>query len=109
MGTCVGREKNRQRGIPTIKCTYEINENELVQILNNKGKKCINEEFESKIKIMNGDIKEPLVFTKKFNNLGDNTVYFIIEEKLTDMSYLFNKCSSLKKKKLNFFLLMLLK
>ena len=53
--------------------------NESIQIINNRGLEFINEEIEAKI--LNGDKKEKLIFKKKFNKLGLNTVYFIIEEK----------------------------
>ena len=55
----------------------------------------VNNEIESKIKILNGNKKENLVFKKKFDNLGINVVNFIIEGELNDMSYMFNNCSSL--------------
>ena len=80
-----------------IKCTYEIKDNNnYIQIINNRGIKNVNEEIESKVKILNGDKKEKLIFKKKFNKIGINIIYFIIEEKLTDISFLFNNCSSLK-------------
>ena len=86
----------KNKGIPTIKCTYDIKNKDYVQILNYKGEKCINDEIESKIKILNGDQKEPIIFQKTFDRLGINVVYFILEEKINDLSYLFNKCSTLK-------------
>ena len=83
--------------ISYIKCTYDINDiNESIQIINNRGIQFINEEIEAKVKILNGDKKEKLIFKKKFDKLGLNTVHFIIEEKLTNMSYMFNQCSRLK-------------
>ena len=91
---------NRRRiskGKPYIKYTYEIKNNDLVQIINNRGEKYINDEIESKIKILNDDNIEPLIFQKKFVETGINVVYFIIEEKINNMNYLFNKCNSLKK------------
>ena len=91
MGICGNIDRNRKRrlgnGKSYIKCTYDIKNNDFVQILNNRGEKYINEEIESKIKILNGDIKESLTFRKKFDNIGINVVYFIIEEKLNNMSY----------------------
>ena len=92
------------KGKPCIKCTYEIkNTNVFIQIINNRGEKYINDEIESKVKILNGDKEESLIFQKKFIKLGINFVYFIIEEKINDMSYLFNECSSLKKAEFCFF------
>ena len=108
MGVCsCERTKNRQKinnpvlkkkkEISYIKCTYDIRDYNSTQIINYKGITYINEEIESKIKILNGDIIEPLVFQKKFNILGMNSIIFIVKEKLINMSYLFNGCISLKK------------
>ena len=88
---------------PYIKCTYDIKDNNLVQIANDRGEKYINEEIISKIKILNDNKIEPLVFQKKFNKIGMNTIIFIIEENLKNMDYLFNKCISLKKVEFFFF------
>ena len=68
-------------GISYFKCTYEIKDNKETQILNYKGKTESNEEIESKIKMLNGDKKEKLIFTKKFDKTGIKIIYFIIEEK----------------------------
>ena len=84
-------------GLPFIECTYDIKDTNLVQIMNYRGISLINEEVKVKIKILsNGDIFEPLILEKQFNKLGMNTVIFVIEDNLTDMSFLFNKCYSLK-------------
>ena len=40
--------------------------------------------------------KEKLILQQKFNNIGNNTIDFIIEEKLNNMSFMFNNCTSLK-------------
>ena len=86
--------------ISHIKCQYEIQDNNnYIQIINNRDKDLVNEEIELKIKMLNGDKKENLIFQKKFNKKGIHTIYFIIEEKLNNMSFMFNNCSSLKKKK----------
>ena len=82
--------------ISYIKCSYDIKDYNETQIINFRGQKNINEEIESKVKIWNGEKAEKLIFKKKFDKLGINVVYFIIEEKLTNMSFLFNKCTSLK-------------
>ena len=85
-------------GLPIIQCTYDIKDTNLVQIMNDRGITAINEEIELKIKILNDDnIFEPLILQKQFNKLGMNTVIFVIEENLSDMSFLFNNCYSLKK------------
>ena len=80
-----------------IKCTYDIKDLNETQIINNRYEDIINEDIESKIKILNMNKKENLIFRKRFDKLGINVVYFIIEEKLNDMSNIFNNCSSLKK------------
>ena len=80
-----------------IKCIYEVKDYNEVQIINNQNKNYINEEIEQKIKILNGNKIEKLIFKKKFNNLGKNTVIFICEEKLTKMDFMFYQCYSLKR------------
>ena len=75
--------------------------NEYIQIINDRIEDKINKEIKSKIKILNGDKKEKLIFRKKFNKIGKNTIYFIIEEKLNNMSFMFNNCTPLKE--INFF------
>ena len=82
--------------ISYIKCIYEINDYNENQIINNTDGIELNKEVESKIKILNNGKKERIIFKKKFDKIGLNTIYFIIEEKLNDMSFLFNNCSSLK-------------
>ena len=84
-------------GISYIRCTYEIKDFNEIQIINDRSENYSNQEIASKIKILNGDKKEELIFRKKFDKLGINTIDFIIEEKLNNLSYLFYKCSSLKK------------
>ena len=79
-------------GTSYIKCTYEIKDNNETQILNYKEEYFINEEIESKIKILNGDKKEKIIFTKKFDKTGTQIIYFMIEENLNNMNFLFNKC-----------------
>ena len=80
----------------SFKCIYNIKDNEETQIINNGFEDYINNEIESKIKILNGNQKEKLVFKKKFDKIGINTIDFIIESNLNDMSFMFSKCSSLK-------------
>ena len=82
--------------ISYIKCIYEITDYNYKQIINNTDGSELNKEIESKIKILNHGKKEKIIFKKKFDKTGINTIYFIIEEKLNDMSFLFNNCSSLK-------------
>ena len=96
MGSAPHSNVKRKKNEISFKCTYEITNYNETQILNYKDSNEINEEILSKIKILNGNKKEDLIFLKKFKKIGLNTVCFIIEEKLTNMSFLFNKCSSLK-------------
>ena len=83
-----------------IKCTYDIKDDSETQIINdiyeNEFVFLINEEIQKKIKIWNNNKIEKLVYRKRFEKLGTNTIYFIIEEKLNDMRFIFNKCISLK-------------
>ena len=80
-----------------IKCIYEIKDNNnYIQIINNRGETIINEEIESKVKIWNNGKKENLIFKKKFNTKGKHIIYFIIEKPLNNMMLMFNNCSSLK-------------
>ena len=85
--------------ISYIKCTYDIKDNNETQIMNFRSETYVNEEIEKKVKILNNGQKEKLVFKKKFDKPGINTVDFIIEGKLINMSYLFYKCPSLKEVK----------
>ena len=89
--------KINNNNISYIKCTYEIKDNNYIQIINNRDKEDVNEEIESKIKIWNNAKKENLIFKKQFNRKGIYNIYFIIEKKLNNMSFMFNNCSSLKK------------
>ena len=72
-----------------IKCIYDKKDYNETQIINFRGEKIINEEIESKVKIWNDGKSEKLIFTKKFDKIGINVIYFIIEEKLTNMSFMF--------------------
>ena len=87
---------NKINNVSYIKCTYEIKDNNYIQIINNRYLDIINEEIESKVKIWNNGKKENLIFKKKFNKNGIYIIYFIIEKKLNNMSLMFNNCSSLK-------------
>ena len=89
---------NPNKGLSLIRCIYYIKDYNYTQIINNRGEgeKTVNEEIESKIKILNGNHREKLIFQKKFNTIGRNEITFIVEEKLNNMSFMFNKCSSLK-------------
>ena len=78
-------------------CIYDVKDiNDDIQIINNTNGSYINEEIQSKIKILNNGQKEKLVLKKKFERKGKNSIHFIIEGKLNNMSYMFNQCSSLK-------------
>ena len=87
----------KNNGNPLIRCTYLIKDNNDTQIINYRGEVTINEEIKSKIKILNGNNEEKLFFQKKFNKIGINKIDFIIDENLDNMSFMFSKCSSLKR------------
>ena len=82
----------------TIRCTYEIKDNNEIQIINNRDKNDINEEIEKKIKIYHAkkNQKLNLIFKRRFSHTGLRTIIFICEEKLTKLDYMFLGCSSLK-------------
>ena len=80
----------------SFRCTYYIKDFNPTQILNYTNEVSINEEIISKIKIINNNKKEDLIFTKRFQKLGFNIIDFSIEGQLTNMSSMFNNCSSLK-------------
>ena len=84
----------------SFRCTYEIKDYNEIRIINYSNGDFINEEILTKIKILNSNKKEELIFKKKFNKLGYNTIDFIIEENLNDMSCMFSGCSSLKKSRI---------
>ena len=73
--------ENESKNEISFKCTYEIKDFNEIQILNCRGTSQINEEIKSKIKILNGNKIEDLMFMKKFDSLGMNTINFIIEKK----------------------------
>ena len=84
----------------SFRCTYDVKNYNETQIINDRcyvnNREVINEEIKSKIKILNYTKKEELIFKKKFARQGYNTIDFIIEGKLTDLSFLFFNCDSLK-------------
>ena len=83
---------------PSFRCTYDVPDTNEVQIINDRGMFGYNSQIKSKIKILNNNnLKEDLVLKKKFNNIGINTIDFIIDENLTDMIYMFYDCKSLIK------------
>ena len=80
-----------------INCSnYEIKDYNEIQIINDRDRFYINEEIKSKIKILSGNRITELIMKKKFNRIGNNYIDFIIIGQLTDMSFMFNNCSSLK-------------
>ena len=82
--------------ISYIRCKYEIKDYNEIQIINNKDGFEVNKEIEFKINLLNGGKKDNIIPRKKFNKIGINTVYFAINDKINNMSFLFNNCSSLK-------------
>ena len=92
-----------------IKCIYEIKKDDLgkdIQILNNKGyfdDDIKNEEILNKMKvIINGEIKSNIL-TYKFNKEGLYNIYITSNHLITNMSYMFFDCSSLKEINLSSF------
>ncbi len=84
----------------SFRCYYNIEDIENTIAIINSGYLTLfeNEELDSKIRILNGNKKEKLGSGyKKFDKTGINSVDFIVEGKLTNMSYIFIKCESLKK------------
>ena len=78
-------------------CIYDVKDYNEIQIINDRYKNEIKEEIKSKIKILNGDNKEELLFKNRFDKLGLHTIYFSIEKQLKNISFLFSNCTSLKK------------
>ena len=93
-------KQHHKKELMFIKCTYEIIDNSLIQIINYRGESEINEEIEKKMKILNNKKKENLIYQKQFGKLGMNTIIFVCEEKLSNMSFMFNNCSTLKKNRI---------
>ena len=108
MGVCIScynkirSTKKRVTPDPYIKCIYEIKDNNYTQIINNTGD-YTNKEIEKKIKILNGDKKEKLIFKKKFDKIGINTITFVVEKKIKNMDYIFKDCNTLKEIELFYF------
>ena len=91
-----------------IKCIYEIKKEDIgknIQIINNEAyfNEEINEEIEKEIMIIiDGEIKSNIL-EYKFNKEGKYIIYLIIVNFLTNMSYIFSHCSSLKELNLSSF------
>ena len=92
-----------------IKCIYEIKKDDLgkdIQILNNKrwlDDDIKNEEILNKMKvIINGEIKSNIL-TYNFNKEGLYNIYITYNHLITNMSYIFFDCSSLKEINLSSF------
>ena len=81
----------------SFKCFYDIRDHNYTQIINNRYENLINNEIEAKIKILNNNKIENIIFQKKFDKIGMNEIDFIIEEKLANMCFMFHNCISLKK------------
>ena len=90
------KSKKINNGESLIKCIYDVKENNEIQIINDRAENMLNKDIKAKIKIWNNNKKEKLIYKKKFDKLGLNTIYFIIEKKLDNLNFIFNDCSSLK-------------
>ena len=67
---------------------YEIKDiNNNTQIINNTDGSEVNKDIENKIRILNNGREEKLIFTKKFDKIGMNVIYFSIVNKLNNMSF----------------------
>ena len=88
-----------------MKCLYEIKKKDIgkeIQIINNRLPVEKNDQIEEKIKvIINGEILNILKY--KFNKEGVYIIYIITEDSLTNISYMFYKCSKLKELNLSSF------
>ena len=87
---------NNEKNKISFRCIYDVKDENEKQIINDRYEDIINEEIQSKIKILNNNKKEELIFKKKFNKLRYNTIDFIIEGQLKNMSLMFLDCTSLK-------------
>jgi len=94
---CSSTKTNKISYKISFRCIYDVKDENEIQIINDRYEDLINEEIQSKIKILNDDKKEDLILKKKFNKLGYNTIDFIIEGQLNNMSLMFLDCRSLKK------------
>ena len=82
-----------------IKCVYDIKESDVgkeIQIINNKNKKGEkkNNEIENLEIYLNG-IKKDFTLKYQFHVKGKESLILIFRENMTNMSYMFYKCSSL--------------
>ena len=85
---------NNKRNSQSFRCFYDIKDiYQEIDIIN----KHIDEELKSKIKILNDNKEEEIVFTKIFKKIGINTIDFIIEGKLTNIRDIFSGCIKLIK------------
>ena len=82
---------NSQENTISFICIYEVKDYNEVKIINNVN----SYDIKSKIKILNGNKKENLVFKKRFNEIGIGEINFIIEGELNNMSFMFKDCPSL--------------
>ena len=57
--------EENQKGVSYIRCIYNIKVNNETQIINYRSENHVNEDIGKKIKILNGDKKEKLIFKKK--------------------------------------------
>ena len=89
-----------------IKCIYEIKKENIkkdINIINNKDYFEENEEIKKEINfIINGEIKSNIL-TYKFDKEGNYLIYIISHNLLSNMSYLFCKCFTLKEINLSSF------
>ena len=81
----------------SFSCSYLVEDtNKYIRLINDRFENYVNSEISSKIKILNGNKKEKLIFQKKFNKTGIYKIDYIIEGTIHNMAFMFNECSSLK-------------
>ena len=88
---------SNQNNQVSFRCIYLIQDtNNYTRLINDRGKICINPEISYKVKILKDNKRENLIFQRKFDKTGLYTIDYIIEGTLTNMSFMFNECTSLK-------------
>ena len=93
MGNCesLNNAYNSDNITPSFRCTYDI------QDLNDDNIIEFTEEIRSKVKILNGKKRKKITLKKIFDKIGLNTIDFIIEGQLTDMSFMLFCANKLKR------------
>ena len=84
----------------SFRCTYKVEDiNKNIRLVNDRLNYMENQEISTKIRILNNNKKENLIFLKRFDNPGIHIIDYTIEGTIYNMSFLFSECSSLKQSK----------